>query len=485
MATRRLSVTPDAEKVRHSAGESTARADIGRDVTEKRSASQVILRRLLAEGRAAILSGPGIDEAWTTTAAGVLARAISERDADLLTQAQGDLRRLAGVARRTASGARAHQPPEPGTPAAGAVHTSRAGDEWAGAPREVVDAVAPLRSFYRVEALLEVADAAAALVRPRTLASRPESGSLQAKILLALTDHRATPNEEVLEAVETSTTQLSRAFKSLVEYGLVQRRSYGRKVAWTLTASGQEAAEAVGQLAPAASTALAESPVVTATADKAVGVVATDDEALHDGVLVETAQALRDAVAAAVPNVWVKPKSAMAYGAGKSNTAAAIVYHRIDEAVTLDAGEWDLKSSLPSIFIEPVSKVAYLKIDKLPSGLVAPPADLHVSQRSDTRATRHGRPGGKRQQQAPTKTGLAAKRPSGTKIRHVVPNPSGGWDVQAPGAERSSAHAATQEEAIKRAQEIVRNAGGGEVVIHGRDGKIRDANLVQPRRSTR
>ncbi|MBA3809224.1 MAG: DUF2188 domain-containing protein [Solirubrobacterales bacterium] len=64
--------------------------------------------------------------------------------------------------------------------------------------------------------------------------------------------------------------------------------------------------------------------------------------------------------------------------------------------------------------------------------------------------------------------------------RHVVPNGSGGWDVTAPGAQRSSAHAATQGEAIERARQIVHNSGGGEVVIHGRDGQIRDSDTVAP-----
>lgn len=64
--------------------------------------------------------------------------------------------------------------------------------------------------------------------------------------------------------------------------------------------------------------------------------------------------------------------------------------------------------------------------------------------------------------------------------RHVVPNPSGGWDVKKPGASRSSAHTDTQQEATQRATEIVRNSGGGEVRIHGRDGQIRDSNTVAP-----
>jgi hypothetical protein len=64
--------------------------------------------------------------------------------------------------------------------------------------------------------------------------------------------------------------------------------------------------------------------------------------------------------------------------------------------------------------------------------------------------------------------------------RHVVPNPEGGWDVRAPNADRASSHHSTQAEAEARAKEIVGNAGGGEVVIHGRDGQIRDSDTVPP-----
>lgn len=64
--------------------------------------------------------------------------------------------------------------------------------------------------------------------------------------------------------------------------------------------------------------------------------------------------------------------------------------------------------------------------------------------------------------------------------RHVVPNPGGGWDVKKPDAARSGAHTGTQREATQRATEIVRNSGGGEVRIHGRDGQIRDSNTVAP-----
>lgn len=68
----------------------------------------------------------------------------------------------------------------------------------------------------------------------------------------------------------------------------------------------------------------------------------------------------------------------------------------------------------------------------------------------------------------------------GPNARHVVPNRGGGWDVKKPGATRSSAHADTLTEATQRATQIVRNSGGGEVRIHGRDGKILDSSTVAP-----
>lgn len=64
--------------------------------------------------------------------------------------------------------------------------------------------------------------------------------------------------------------------------------------------------------------------------------------------------------------------------------------------------------------------------------------------------------------------------------RHVTPNADGGWDVVAPGAQRASTHHDTQAQAIDRAREIVHNTGGGEVVIHGRDGSIRDSHTIAP-----
>ena len=64
--------------------------------------------------------------------------------------------------------------------------------------------------------------------------------------------------------------------------------------------------------------------------------------------------------------------------------------------------------------------------------------------------------------------------------RHIVPNPDGGWDVRSPGSERSSGHFERQSDAIDRAREILQNDGGGEAVIHNREGRIRDSDTVPP-----
>lgn len=69
---------------------------------------------------------------------------------------------------------------------------------------------------------------------------------------------------------------------------------------------------------------------------------------------------------------------------------------------------------------------------------------------------------------------------SGKNNRHVVPNPDGGWDVRRPDGSRASSHHDRQSDATDRARTIVSNLGGGEIIIHGRDGKIRDSDTVPP-----
>jgi hypothetical protein len=64
--------------------------------------------------------------------------------------------------------------------------------------------------------------------------------------------------------------------------------------------------------------------------------------------------------------------------------------------------------------------------------------------------------------------------------RHVVRNPSGGWDVVKPGSSRGSSHQSTQAAAIDRGRAILGNDGGGELVIHGRDNQIGDSDTIYP-----
>ena len=63
---------------------------------------------------------------------------------------------------------------------------------------------------------------------------------------------------------------------------------------------------------------------------------------------------------------------------------------------------------------------------------------------------------------------------------HVSKNKkTGEWDIQKAGGEKSSG-SKTQVEAEKIAKQFASNSGGGEVRIHGLDGKIRDSDTVAP-----
>jgi uncharacterized protein YdaT len=64
--------------------------------------------------------------------------------------------------------------------------------------------------------------------------------------------------------------------------------------------------------------------------------------------------------------------------------------------------------------------------------------------------------------------------PSKGKNQHVV-KCEDGWAVRGEGNSHDTVHTSTQREAIDRAREIAINQRA-EVVIHGRDGRIRDKN---------
>ena len=62
--------------------------------------------------------------------------------------------------------------------------------------------------------------------------------------------------------------------------------------------------------------------------------------------------------------------------------------------------------------------------------------------------------------------------------RDVKPTDDG-WQVLKKGAQRASAKAPTQVEAVARATEIVAKDGGGKVVVYGTDGKVREPQTVK------
>jgi hypothetical protein len=68
----------------------------------------------------------------------------------------------------------------------------------------------------------------------------------------------------------------------------------------------------------------------------------------------------------------------------------------------------------------------------------------------------------------------------GANRRNVTPSGNGDWAVNRPGASRVSSVHPTQSEAIQRAREALARDGGGELTIHGRNGRIRDSDTVAP-----
>jgi Uncharacterized protein conserved in bacteria (DUF2188) len=63
--------------------------------------------------------------------------------------------------------------------------------------------------------------------------------------------------------------------------------------------------------------------------------------------------------------------------------------------------------------------------------------------------------------------------------RHVVQRPDGQWAEEFEGASRASGLYPTQAEAEAAARaHLQQTPGGGELLVHGRDGKIRDRSTI-------
>lgn len=57
------------------------------------------------------------------------------------------------------------------------------------------------------------------------------------------------------------------------------------------------------------------------------------------------------------------------------------------------------------------------------------------------------------------------------KSHHIVPDPSGGWNVKKGGAERATRHFDTKQDAVDHGRKVSQNQGS-ELVIHRKDGTI-------------
>lgn len=60
---------------------------------------------------------------------------------------------------------------------------------------------------------------------------------------------------------------------------------------------------------------------------------------------------------------------------------------------------------------------------------------------------------------------------------HVIEKPDGGWAIQT-SRNGTGRRFGTQQDAVVAAREALRSTGGGELIIHGRDGRIRDRDTV-------
>lgn len=64
---------------------------------------------------------------------------------------------------------------------------------------------------------------------------------------------------------------------------------------------------------------------------------------------------------------------------------------------------------------------------------------------------------------------------------HVVPGSSGDWEVVVAGSGVVTSRHRTQREATVNAKQLLEQRGGGEAVIHGRQGEIQGSDRVGPR----
>ena len=57
---------------------------------------------------------------------------------------------------------------------------------------------------------------------------------------------------------------------------------------------------------------------------------------------------------------------------------------------------------------------------------------------------------------------------------HVIARSDGNWSVKRTGAERISGNYSSKKEAVTTAKRLATASGGGELIIHARDGRVSD-----------
>jgi len=461
------------------------------DPTDQKTGTSRILERLYNQGRDRLEAGEGLSESWSGAFAALLVRIAADNDAELISDTQDRTRRLAAFASRALSAAEA---------------TRRASPADANSPES--SHLALIQSLARVETLLAVADASAGVVEPRAWALKLEPSTLKARILHSLTTELPTDNENVLTAVGTTRSELSRALRELAEHGLVLRRTFGRKAAWTLTGSGAEALAMLREHEPKRSATPAGSQqgpaeVSEGTQDQIdIALAFFRGESADWNAPVEEGSDLYEAMLQGPNCIVVEPHRRYKYDGvhklrDQINDAAA-VYLRVDEPVheLFETGSFRSKTAtgaqdmdidffgiLPSLMRSVIEGAMPTRRGQVKS----PPKNARTGP-GDVKAAASALPSDEelRYLVIGPSTGNSiyqtiGRTPVRRSDRHVVPNGDGGWDVRAPDAERASAHADTQVAAIKRATEIVRNSGGGEIHVHGKDGEIRESTRVRAR----
>ncbi|MCL4850544.1 MAG: DUF2188 domain-containing protein [Bryobacteraceae bacterium] len=58
------------------------------------------------------------------------------------------------------------------------------------------------------------------------------------------------------------------------------------------------------------------------------------------------------------------------------------------------------------------------------------------------------------------------------KTYHVTPHSDGGWKVKGENTSKASSVLPTKTEAVDRAKELAKGQALGQIIIHGKDGKI-------------